>query len=113
VNREELKTRLMAEAEAAMDDLLARKPEAAEIKLRDIEQLAIGSSQDFREAVLEQLVKDSQDEALEVMNCPQCGQRMHDKGQRAKTLITEAGEVRVERTYYYCAACKHGVFPPG
>jgi ribosomal 50S subunit-associated protein YjgA (DUF615 family) len=37
VNREELKTRLMAEAEAAMDDLLARKPEAAEIKLRDIE----------------------------------------------------------------------------
>ena len=51
MNREGLKARLMVEAKAATDALLARKPKAAEITFSEIEQLAIESGQDFPEAV--------------------------------------------------------------
>jgi tRNA(Ile2) C34 agmatinyltransferase TiaS len=45
--------------------------------------------------------------------CPQCGQEMHSKGMKAKQVITEAGEVTVERAYYYCETCRTGLFRPG
>ena len=114
MNQEDLKVRLMAEAEAAIDAMLARKPAAKDITLSEIEHLVIRSGQEFREAMLEHLVQASRrDETDETMNCPDCGKRLHYKGKRAKTIITEVGEVRIERDYYYCAACQRGVFPPG
>ncbi len=111
---EELKAHLMAQAEAMIDELLARKPKVKDMTLRDIEQLAIGSGRDFREAVLKSLAEESsQGEAREARRCPECGQVMHYKGKRGKEVVTEAGEVHVERDYYYCPACQRGLFPPG
>ena len=114
MNQDELKARLMAEAEAAIDKILANKPAGEDIRLSEIEQLALGGGKDFGEAVLGNLVEEgAADLAREAINCPQCGADMHYKGKRTKTLVTEAGEVSVERDYYYCAGCKQGVFPPG
>lgn len=111
---EELKAHLMRQAEALIDDLLARKPTAEAITLSDIEQLAIGGGQEFRETVLKGLAQESsQSESRETVECPTCGQAMHYKGKRGKDVVTEAGEVRVERNYYYCPACQRGLFPPG
>lgn len=114
MNREELKAHLMAQAEAAIEEMVEQKPDSAAITLTDIEQLALAGGKTFRETVLASLVKDSeQAEQEEKLRCPQCEQTMHYKGKRPKTIVTEAGEVRVERDYYYCAGCKYGVFPPG
>lgn len=114
MNQDELKARLMAEAEAAIDKVLANKPASEDIKLSEIEQLALSGGKDFREAVLGNLVKEGEaGDEREAINCPGCEAPMHYKGKRTKPLVTEAGEVRVERDYYYCAACKRGVFPPG
>ena len=114
MNREELKAHLMAQAEAAIEEILERKPDSAAITLTEIEQLALTGGKTFRETVLASLVKDSeQAEGQETVRCPECDQPMHYKGKRPKTIVTEAGEVRIERDYYYCAGCKHGVFPPG
>jgi DNA-directed RNA polymerase subunit RPC12/RpoP len=111
---EELKAHLMAQAEAMIDKMLAHKPKVEDITLSDIEQLAIGSGRDFRESVLGSLVEESsQSQTREAMRCPACGGQMHYKGQRGRDVVTEAGEVHVERDYYYCPACRHGVFPPG
>jgi uncharacterized protein with PIN domain len=114
VNPNELKARLMAEAEAAIDKIMANKPASEDLTLNEIEQLALKGGKDFREAVLESLVEEGQAVPLsEAVRCPQCGTKMQGKGKRRKTLVTEAGEVSVERDYYYCAACQQGVFPPG
>ena len=114
MNQDDLKARLMAEAEAAIDKILANKPAGEDITLSEIEQLALSGGKDFREAVLGHLVEEGQAGVnREAINCPGCGAAMHYKGKRTKPLVTEAGEVRVERDYYYCAACKRGVFPPG
>jgi hypothetical protein len=32
---------------------------------------------------------------------------------KRKYVVTETGEVEVERAYYYCETCKRGIFPPG
>ena len=114
MSQDELKARLMAEAEAAIDKILANKPAGEDITLSEIEQLALSGGKEFREAVLGNLVEEGQaSPAKEAINCPECGATMHYKGKRTKPVVTEAGEVRVERDYYYCAACKQGVFPPG
>jgi hypothetical protein len=111
---EELKAHLMAEAEKAIETLLARKPKAEDITLSDIERLAVQGGTNFREAVLASLVSESSAAGTAAEHtCPHCGQTMHYKGRRAKDVVTEAGEVRVERDYYYCAHCRRGVFPPG
>ena len=114
MNQDKLKAGLMAEAEAAIDKILANKPTSEDITLREIEQLGLSGGKDFREAVLGNLVEESQvGVPKEAINYPECGAAMHYKGKRTKPVVTEAGEVRVERDYYYCATCKQGVFPPG
>lgn len=114
MNQDELKARMMAEAEAAIDKILANKPAGEDITLSEIERLAVRGGKDFRAAVLEGLVEEGQAAPpSEAVSCPQCGANMHYKGKRTKTLVTEAGEVSVERDYYYCAGCRQGVFPPG
>jgi hypothetical protein len=114
VNPEELKAHLMAQAEAMIDELLARKPKVEDMTLSDIEQLAIGGGREFREAVLASLVEESsQSEAREAVRCPECGEGMHYKGKRGRDVVTEAGEAHVERDYYYCPHCQRGLFPPG
>lgn len=114
MKREELKAQLMAQAEAMIEAMLARKPNAEEITLSAIEQLAIDGGREFREAVLKSLAEDSsQSESRETVRCPTCGHGMHYKGKRGKDVVTEAGELRVERDYYYCPACQRGLFPPG
>lgn len=111
---EELKVHLMAQAEAMIDELLARKPQAEEITLSDIEQLAISSGQDFRDAVLKSLTEESsQSETRETRHCSECQRVMHYKGKRGRYVVTEAGEIYVERDYYYCPHCQRGLFPPG
>lgn len=114
MSQDDLKTRLMIKAEATIDKILAEKSAGEDITLREIEELALSGGKDFREAVLSQLVEEGQaSEVKKMENCPECGTSMHYKGKRTKPLVTEAGEVRMERDYYYCAACKRGVFPPG
>lgn len=111
---EGLKAYLMAQAEAMIDELLARKPKVKDITLSDIEQLAIGGGQDFRDAVLKSLADESsQSETRDTLRCPECRQVMHYKGKRGKDVVTEAGEIHVERDYYYCPHCQRGLFPPG
>jgi uncharacterized protein with PIN domain len=109
-----LKARLLAEAEAAITTLLANRKPAAEADLRDIEQVVLKASQHFTQALTAALVAESgQVVEAERPQCPKCGERMRAKGHQARQLVTEVGEVTLERAYYHCAACKTGLFPPG
>ncbi len=45
--------------------------------------------------------------------CPTCGQRLHARGNRTRT-VTVAGEqvVTLTRAYMVCSGCGTGLFPP-
>jgi len=108
----ELKARMMAEAEAAIDKLLAGAGEKEELMLSDIERLVRSAGTEVMEGFTADLVN-AEAQGKEDRICPDCGRRMRYKGKEARTLITETGEVRIERGRYYCPTCRKGIFPPG
>jgi uncharacterized protein with PIN domain len=110
-NKEELKARLMCEAEAAIDRLLAGASEKEELQLSDIEHLARSAGQRMMQRFTMGLVE-AEAEAEESSACPQCRHKMRYKGRKKRNLVAETGEVQYERAYYYCPNCEKGFFPP-
>ncbi|MBX3082595.1 MAG: hypothetical protein KF716_13240 [Anaerolineae bacterium] len=110
----EMKAKLLAEAEAAIDKLLAKRSPANQITMREISQLAIESGQQVQAAVLHSLTQASQraEPAPAQLECQQCGRKMSYKGKRKRQVVADGGETAVERDYYYCSKCKVGIFPP-
>ncbi len=109
----QMKQRIMAEAEVAIDELLRQRKPAEEIKLSEIEVLVRELGQRLMASASQALVTASADRQDVVLTCEQCGERMQYKGRKRRGVETETGAVMVERAYYYCARCKAGVFPPG
>ena len=110
----ELKARLMAKAEAVVDELLATKKAPEEATLADIEQAVLVAGQRLEQELTAELVAEGGqvlEQAWPV--CPQCGRRLRAKGKRQRRVVTERGEVTLEREYYHCATCGTGLFPPG
>ena len=107
----DLKARLMAEAEKAIEKLMTNRSEKEELTLSDIEQLVRATGKRVMERFTGELV------AVEAKKpqsriCPECGRKMRYKGEKARDLVTDTGDVRLERAYYYCPICREGVFPP-
>ena len=113
-SRETLKAQLLAQAEAAIDELLAKKKAPAVASLADIEHVVRQAGETIQEAITTALLQESGAElTAQWPTCPTCGQRLLAKGQRSRRVVTETGEVEVTRAYYYCRHCQKGIFPPG
>jgi uncharacterized protein with PIN domain len=108
----ELKARLLAEAEAAIEKLLTERVDPRTASLADIERVALNAGQQLEEAIATTLAAESALELPPWPICPQCGQKLANKGKRKRRVVTRAGELEVERSYYYCASCRRGLFPP-
>lgn len=109
----ELKARLLAEAEAAIEQMLAEAVPAEQASLADIERSARITSQRMEQAIAHELAGAGAAALPAWPNCPQCDQKMQNKGKRKRRVVTESGEIELERTYYYCSSCRQGLFPPG
>jgi ribosomal protein S27AE len=113
-SKAELKARLLAKAEAAIDELLTHRKVPSEAKLADIEQSVLRAGQQIEQALTTELVDESVRAVVaDRPTCPTCGRRLKVKGKRRRTIVLETGEVTVARSYYHCPACQTGVFPPG
>jgi hypothetical protein len=113
-SRETLKAELLAQAEAAIEEMLAQKKAPAVASLADIEQVARQAGEKVAEAITTALLQESGAELTAPWpTCPTCGQRLLAKGKRPRRVVTTAGEAVVERDYYYCRHCQQGLFPPG
>jgi uncharacterized protein with PIN domain len=106
-----LKARLMIEAEEAIDKLLASRSEKEELQLEDIERLVRAAGQTVMEQFTQEFVG-QEGQRKDNRSCPECGRRMRAKGRKKRHLVTETGEVRLDRVYYYCPSCRKGFFPP-
>ena len=109
----ELAARLEAAAKAAIAKVLAERKLPAEATLADIEQAALAAGAELEQAIAAELARESAAALPAWPDCPQCGQKLKSKGKRRRRIVTEAGEIEVERLYYHCAACGQGFFPPG
>jgi YgiT-type zinc finger domain-containing protein len=109
-SRAELKAKLLAQAEAAIDAMLDDERLHERMTFSEIEQVIGGSEADFRQAALDEIIAMQQDKPS---HCPLCGGRLENKGKRNKHVVSLRGEATIERTYYQCQQCGHGYFPPG
>jgi hypothetical protein len=107
----ELKAQMMASAEEVIEKLLAGTKEKEELSLSDIERLVRRAGQDVMEELTGTLAN-AEAQGQESRICPECGRKMRYKGQKKRDLVTETGDVSLERGYYYCPTCRKGVFPP-
>ena len=111
MSEEELRARLLAEAEKALDKILAERPTADKITLRDIERLAVQASAAWSAEIQQALgeagsVGHSGGEEI----CPKCGSRMQRRGQ-VRRVVTDAGSSQVARVYCVCMSCGYSFFP--
>ena len=109
----ELAARLEAAAKAAIAKVLAERKRPAEASLADIEQAALAAGAEIQQAIAAELAQASATALPAWPDCPACGKKMKSKGKRRRRIVTEAGEIEVERLYYHCGACGQGFFPPG
>ena len=110
--REQLKARLMAEVEAMIEEALTKGED--ELTLEEIEDIALVTRDQMAQSLTGGLVEQQAETGdAELPLCPDCGQPMRPKGKKGRYLRTRSGETRLERAYFYCAACGRGHFPPG
>ncbi len=107
---EGLKARLLAEAEAIINEIVGQDGANPPRTLDEIEQAALKAGQRVKASVLAGLVANAA-RTTASDTCPHCAGKLKAKGKRAKWVLTQAGEVQVERDYYYCERCKTGFFP--
>ena len=108
-----LKAHLLAQAEAAIDELLNHRPAPSTAMLTEIEDVVLQASQQFQARLTTALLAESS-RAVQASRvaCPKCGKLAPAKGKRRGRVVTRTGEVWVRREYYYCRACHAGFFPP-
>jgi hypothetical protein len=111
---DDLKARLIAELETTIEQLIAQQPPSDEVTLGDMERLVKQAGTAIEAQVMQALAEAHEAASLpEHPRCPDCQQPMRNKGKQRRKVVTEVGEIDVQRTYYYCDQCQLGIFPPG
>jgi uncharacterized protein with PIN domain len=112
--RAELKAELQAEAERVIDALLDWTEQTDAPDLTAIEDEVLKLRQQFAEKLAEAAVDRQASVAPLTVACPQCGRPMHQKKKcQRRRVQSRIGGVPLKRAYYYCEACRVGLFPPG
>jgi hypothetical protein len=110
---EEVKAQLLAEAEAAIDRMLAKRNRQGAKTLTGIEQLTLDFRREMGEKVTQVLTEAAEVASVPGPTCPECGAEMHNKGRKWRGVVTRSGEINIERIYDYCEGRKQGFFPSG
>ena len=108
------KADFLSAAEEMYEELRQWRERHAEASFDEIAAQVTPRRRELMGQLLGQLAQQTNGEAsVDAPVCEACGEPMEDKGARRRTAGHKEGEARLERTYYYCARCEAGVFPPG
>ena len=111
--REQLKSRLLREAEAAIEELLDWHEMTSAPDLTAIEDSVLKVRKQVSQRMAEAVLADQDASQPVEERCPTCGEAMQYKGMKKVVVESRVGTLEVERGYYYCSCCRQGFFPPG
>lgn len=114
LTRVQQKEQLLAEAERLIEQMLDWTAQTERPNLTQIETIVLELRRQFGKTLAENAIAaQATAQPVAAPSCPQCGQPMHCKGSKAKTVVSHVGDLHLERTHYYCPTCEDGLFPPG
>ena len=113
-DRTAVKAEMMRKMEVVIDDLLDWQEATERPNLSQVEEKVLELRQRMSEEMAETVIE-HQAAVRPVPGpcCKGCGQEMHYKDMKEKTVTSWVGALRLERAYYYCDRCRTGLFPPG
>jgi len=107
-----LKAEYMAEAEELFDELMAWDESTPEPDTSQIEEEVLALRERIGKRMAEAvLARQEMGRPSEKILCPECEKEMEDKGQKESDVETQVGNLKIERSYYYCPRCQRGLFP--
>ena len=113
-DRTTIKAELMKQAEAVIDELLAWHEVTERPNLSQVEEKVLELRQRLSEEMAVTVIEhQAAVRPVPGPKCTQCGQEMHYKDMKEKTVTSWVGALNLERGYYYCDQCRTGFFPPG
>lgn len=114
LTRPERKAALMQRAEALIEHMLDWSESTTKPNLTQIEDMALDLRQQFGQALSQnEIAAQATVAPIELPACPHCGKTMRPKGPKQKTVLARVGELKLNRSHFYCPTCERGLFPPG
>lgn len=80
--------------------------------MAQMEELIYGELNRCKPEILQAWCHQAKDDSARPL-CPHCRGPMRHKGSRGRTLLCDSGQVDVQRTRWWCDACKASFFPSG
>lgn len=112
-SREEMKASLLAEASAAIDEMLDWQNRNQAPTLTEIEEAVLKLRQRIGMRTAEIIAEEQEAvQPAEGVRCPRCGQEMEYKGMKRTMIESRIGTLHLQRGHYYCPHCREGFFPP-
>lgn len=113
LTRAQRKEQMLAEAAQLIEQLLDWTEQTERPNLTQIETLVLELRRQFGKTLAEDAIAaQATAQPAAAPACPQCGQPMQPKGRKGKTVVSQVGDLHLERTHYYCPTCEGGLFPP-
>ena len=113
-SKEEKRARMMAKAAEAIDQYLEWEEKHPRPDLTQIEDIALKLRKEFGQAIAQMAIANQAARApVPGPACRRCGKEMRYKGKKKIEVESRAGNLEVERGYYYCDECGESIFPPG
>jgi hypothetical protein len=118
MNQEELEKELKARIEARMAEVGAWKKGKKGVTFAEIETKVLAVGREIMRDLMEVMVEDEREEERRGRRKPEpecegCGRPMSYKGTKGKGVLSQVGEIEIERDHYHCPDCQVGIFPPG
>lgn len=112
-SRAERKVNLMQMAESEIEKLLDWMEATDAPDLSQIEEEVLQLRKRIGEGMTKEVVANQESvRPVPSPNCAKCDEEMHYKGMKPKEITSMAGEIKLNRGYYYCNDCRSGLFPP-
>ena len=111
--RAEIRAKLLAEAEQAIDELLDWTDHTPRPNLTQIENAVLKLRRQLSEQAAQAVIEtQAAQQPVPGPLCPTCQREMHYKDTKVQTVESRVGQLRIARGYYYCEHCRQSVFPP-